>query len=448
MITPASPDELRGCLARVRAAGDALAAMPRAELLGRLARLAPLWHPSGEYARQARELLTGAFQHRAVEASLNALAFSLDAGLLDRALADELGRADLLDAWRPDGTGTGLVRGFPLGVVAHVLAGNVFLGGAMAIAQALLTRNAVLVKTSRDEAGFTALFARSLAEADAGGPLAGALAVCSWDSARDEYNEVLRQHADAIVVWGGEQAVAGYPADRCKGRLIHHGPRLGVGLLLKGAGREALDALAWDVCLWEQRACSSPRVVFVEGDAREAARALSAALEGTNAHLPVRPLTLDDKSEVLTVRERAYWCDGAEVFAAAGSMGHTVLCVPALPQAVPVGNRTVVVCPLASLPDIAYLLTPYKPLLQTAVLAAPPDRWPEASSWLARAGFTQVAAAGSAASRFLGLPHEGEFALRRLVRLVGIDLGAGPLVYPGRPADAVSRLSSALTGGQ
>ena len=67
---------------------------------------------------------------------------------------------------------------------------------------------------------------------------------------------------------------------------------------------------------------------------------------------------------------------------------------------------------------------------------------------LARAGFTQVAAAGSAASRFLGLPHEGEFALRRLVRLVGIDLGAGPLVYPDRPANASERVASELRGGQ
>jgi hypothetical protein len=442
-----SPDDLRACLARLRRAGDALAALPLTDLLGRFAQLARLWRPDGDYARQARDLLGGAFQPCAVSASLDALAASLDAGLLERFLAEELGRADLLDTWRPDFTGAGLVRGFPLGVVAHVLAGNVFLGGAMAIAQALLTRNAVLLKASRDEAGFTALFAGSLAEGDADGLLSQAIALTHWDSVKDEFNEVLRREADAIVVWGGEQAIAAYPSERCKGRVIHHGPRLGVGVVLEGADESALDALAWDVCLWEQRACSSPRLLFVEGDAGEVARQLSSSLAAMNDRLPVKPLSLDDKSEVLTVRERAYWCDGAEVFAPPGSMAHTVLLAPSLPSAVPVGSRTVVVCPLRRLADVVDLVAPYRPMLQTAVLVAPPDRWPEAASKLVRAGFTQIAAAGSAASRFLGLPHEGEFALRRLVRLVGIDLGAGPLVYPDRDGAGVGRIASELSLG-
>jgi hypothetical protein len=66
---------------------------------------------------------------------------------------------------------------------------------------------------------------------------------------------------------------------------------------------------------------------------------------------------------------------------------------------------------------------------------------------LARAGVTQIAAAGSAAARFLGLPHEGEYALRRLVRLVGIDLGAGPLTAPERlPPNFADALSSTSVG--
>jgi hypothetical protein len=82
--------------------------------------------------------------------------------------------------------------------------------------------------------------------------------------------------------------------------------------------------------------------------------------------------------------------------------------------------------------------------LQTAVLAAPPPRWPDAVAALVDAGATEVAAAGAAAARFLGLPHEGEFALRRLIRLIGVDLGAGPLTYPHRDAAATALISSVL----
>jgi hypothetical protein len=442
-----SPEELRACLARLRGAATELAGLPLTALLGRLARLGELWRPGGECARQARELLAGPFQPRAVDGALAALAASLNAPTLAAALHQELGRVGLLDLWAADETGTGLVRAYPLGVVAQVLAGNVFLGGAMALAHALLSRNAVLLKLSREDAGFTALFARSLVEADEGGPLAQAVAVCAWDSGRDELNSVLREEADAVVVWGGEAAVSAYPAGRCRGRVIHHGPRLGVGFLLEGA--DALAELAWDVALWEQQACSSPRLLFVEGvadRARAVARRLAEALTAVRGKLPSRPLSLDDKSEVLTVRERAWWGEGAELFVAPGSMGHTVLLYPELPRAVPVGYRTVLVVPLARLDAVAELLAPYRALLQTAVLAAPPARWPDAVDHLVRAGFTQVAAAGSAASRFLGLPHEGEFSLRRLVRLVGVDLGAGPLVYPGRGPEMAAAVGNALRG--
>jgi hypothetical protein len=105
----------------------------------------------------------------------------------------------------------------------------------------------------------------------------------------------------------------------------------------------------------------------------------------------------------------------------------------------PVFSLPVMVVPLAKVSELPEMRTPYRTGLQTAVLAGPALRWPEAVDILVRAEITQVAAAGSAASRFLGLPHEGEFALRRLVGLVGIDLGAGPLVYPGRnQADLLS----------
>jgi hypothetical protein len=437
VFRPETADELRRCLARLRDAGRELEQTSLEDLLIRLEALGQRWQPGGDCFREAAACLAGTFSPRAVEAALQALAASLDAGVLADAAGRELGRTDLLDAWQVDASGSGLVRGFPLGVVAQVLAGNVFLGGAVALAHTLLTRNAVLLKLSREDSGFTALFARTLREAD-DGRLGRAVAVCAWDSGRDDLNQVLREEADAVVVWGGAAAVAAYPTGGCRGRVIHYGPRLGIGLLLGGTELEtALRALAWDVALWEQRACSSPRLLFVEdarGDGtlpRQAAEGLCRALIEVQALLPGRPLTLDEKAEVLSLRELGAWTQQAEPLVPPRSMSHTVLLAAAPPAAVPVGHRTVVVLPLPSLDRLPALVAPYESGLQTAVLAAPAARWPEAARALVRAGFTQIAAAGSAASRFLGLPHEGEFALRRLVRLVGIDLGAGPLVYPG-----------------
>src|SRR4051794_2966675 len=250
-LRPRTADELRVVMTGLRAAGRQLADLPLAHLLQPLHRLAGLWQAGGSNHARACDLLAGTFRRRAVEAALQGLCIGLSAGVLEGELRRELGRADLLDTWEADEYRRSLVRGYPLGVVAQVLAGNVFLGGVVAIAQALLTRNAVLLKLSREDSGFTALFAQTLAAADESGVLARAMAVCAWDSRQDDLNDILRTEADAVVVWGGAAAVAAYPADRCRGRVIHYGPRLGVGIVLAGVDlSQVVPALAWDVALW------------------------------------------------------------------------------------------------------------------------------------------------------------------------------------------------------
>jgi hypothetical protein len=453
VFRPRAPAELRDCFARLRQAGRELARRPLAQLFEPLDRLGRLWQGGTDYHRWALALLTGTFSRPAVEAALAGLALGMSPAALTAGLKREFGRLDLLETWQPDEHRVGHVRGFPLGVVAQVLAGNVFLGGAIALSQSLLTRNATLLKLSREDSGFTALFAQTLREVDREGFLTAALVVAAWDSREEALNEVVRAEADGVVVWGGAAAVAAYQAERCRGRVIHYGPRLGIGLVLAGTDlAQTLPALAWDVALWEQQACSSPRLLLVEAapDApdfpQRVARGLAEALAQVRVSLPPRPLTLDEKAEVLALREVAWWTEQASVSTADGALDHTVLLAGQVPSDVPVGYRTVVVVPVTGLEEVPERLAPYRSGLQTAVLAAPAGRWPGAVAVLVEAGLTEVAAAGAAAARFLGLPHEGEFALRRLVRLIGIDLGAGPLTYPQRDPAAAAAVSSALTG--
>ncbi len=448
---PQAAAELRDCFTRLRQAGKELQRRPLGELLEPLERLGKLWQPGTDYHRRALELLSNTFSRRAVEAALAGLALGMTPAVLTAGLTRELGRLDLLEAWEPDALSVGHVRGFPLGVVAQILAGNVFLGGAIALSQSLLTRNSTLLKLSREDSGFTALFVQALRAVDQRGLIADALIVAAWDSKEETLNDVVRSEADGLVVWGGAAAIAAYPAERCRGRVIHYGPRLGVGLALEGIDLgQALPALAWDVALWEQQACSSPRVLLVEdadrsGDLpRRLASGLADALARVRTQLPPRPLTLDEKAEVLSLREVAWWTGQATVQPLEGDLDHSVLLAAQVPTEIPLGYRTVVLVPVAELAQVPEVLAPYRAALQTAVLAAPSARWPEAVRTLVEAGSTEVAAAGASAARFLGLPHEGEFALRRLVRLVGIDLGAGPLTCPDRDPAGNAAVASAL----
>ncbi len=415
---PESPGHLREKFSELRQAAAALRRLPNAKLFCLLDEVGRLWQPGSEYFQQARRLLAGTFSEATVHAALQNLSLSLTGQVVEAELNRELGRADLLETWRPDERLIGYVRGYPLGVAAQVLAGNVFLNGVVGLSQCLLTRNAALLKLSQKDSGLTSLFVRSIEEADREGVISQAIAVCAWDRNREEFHQVLREEADAIVVWGGESAIAAYPREACRGRVIHHGPRLGIGIVLDGFDlSEGVSQLAWDVALWEQRACSSPRILFVEdregtGDfPRQIAQGLSAALSQIRATIPAPLLSLDDKSEVLSIREFADWQQHAEVFHQRESMDHTVLLLREEPTEVPVGFRTVMVVPLRRIEDIPACLSAYRSVLQTAVLAAPPSRWNTAIEQLVVSGISQVVAPGSAASRFLGLPHEGEFAL-------------------------------------
>lgn len=449
VLQPTSATELRSAFAALRARADALAQLPLAELLGPLDRLSEMWAPGTKRYAKACELLAGVFSQRAVEAALQGLALGMRADVLTAELHRELGRADLLDRWELDAVGVGFVKGYPLGVVAQVLAGNVFLGGVVAVAQSLLTRNPVVLKLSREDSGFTSLFVESLHEADPSGTVAGAVAVCQWDSARDDLNAVVREDADAVVVWGGAMAVSAYEQHKCRGRVVHYGPRLGVGVVLDGADLGAsLPALAWDVALWEQRACSSPRVLFVEDRddlPRRVAVGLNSELERVRTALPSRPLGLDEKAEVLSLRELAWWSGHAEAFTPGDAMSHTVLLVPKLPDDIPLGARTVLVVPLRDLNDTPRALGSLREHLQTAVLAAPQHLWPAGVNALVRAGCTQVTAPGASSARVVGLPHEGAYALSKLVKLIGVDLGFGPLADPRRDPNTLAPIGAALT---
>jgi hypothetical protein len=449
--SPKSPDELRQAFQRLRLESQRLAKQPLSRLLEVLDRLRERWQKGTDYYHQAIQLLSGTFSPRAIEAALESLWLGMSPPIVLAGLQRELGRTDLLDKWEPDLMGIGHVRGYPLGVVAQILAGNVFLGGVIALSQSLLTRNAVLLKLSREDSGFTALFVKALNEVDQEKVISPSVLVCSWNSREEPLNEVVRTEADGIVVWGGTAAIAGYPTDGCRGRVIHYGPRLGIGLVLSDTNlSHSMPALAWDVALWEQQACSSPRIVMVE-DAdgsmqfpRSVATLLQKSLHEIRTKIPPRPLSLDEKAEVRSIRELAWWTDQAELFAPEEAADHTVLLVRHAPPNVPMGYRTVVLVAVPSLDKISKLLSPFRSWLQTAVLASPAHRWKDAVGYLIEAGITEVAAVGSAAARFLGLPHEGEFALRRLVRLVGIDLGAGPLTFPDRSAETTKTISEAL----
>lgn len=305
------------------AALEARESLSTAEVVDRVSTAAcRLADPADPAGRAAGELLRRELGWTAGAATetLRGMAAGWTGHALDSLLRAELGDPGVLDGFRPDPSRPGRRRrasGPPLLLQVH--AGNVPGVAVTGAVRGLILRSGVLAKVAEDEPGLLPAFARSLAEVD---PLLGrCLAVSWWPGAElsrvatwDEW----AKRAGKVVVYGGDSAVAGVRSAVPPGtEIVTYGPRLGVAVFLADAPDEAAEALARDVCAYDQRGCVSPRIVWVVGaDPLATAERVAAALAAEVARVPPPPPCEGEAVELRAVRAEsafaAFAPEGAE----------------------------------------------------------------------------------------------------------------------------------------
>jgi len=87
-------------------------------------------------------------------------------------------------------------------------------------------------------------------------------------------------------------------------------------------------------------------------------------------------------------------------------------------------NRTLKLVSVDSLDEIPALVAPYRNFLQTAGVAAAPERLFRLAEQLAEVGVTRIAPFGRMAAPEAGWHHDGRFSLLDLVTLTEIEHGA------------------------
>jgi phenylacetate-coenzyme A ligase PaaK-like adenylate-forming protein len=432
-----SPDDARAIVTMARQHAERLQQVPVTEILTVLDRMARAWQDPHYGPRQQAMAklpeLTG-FSPEMVAAELDAIPLALSRRYLEPKLRSELGALDALDAWRRRPGHEGMTRAFPRGVVLHVSSGNVSVGGSLSAVEGLITRNVNLIKAASDDPFFPILFAESLHEMDPDGIISGGLAVLSWSGRTVPLHKIFQQECDAIVVWGGEEVVQEYRRDlplRC--RLIEYGPRISFAVVgaEQAAQADTAAKLAQDIGLWDQTACSSAQTVYVEdptGDrclTRQFAAALAMALEAFQQQYPMGRLDMPEKAEITKERQMAV----AEM-----AMGRATLIIPekgqhwtVVEEADPTFKlsplfRTVTVKTVHALHEVADLVAPYGPLLQTCGLGVAPERAESVAGSLAQIGVLRFTALGEMTGGFAGEPHDGVYALAELVKWVSLHV--------------------------
>ncbi|HWN66259.1 MAG TPA: acyl-CoA reductase, partial [Haliangium sp.] len=180
----------------------------------------------------------------------------------------------------------------------QVLARTVPPAGWQSVAMAWLAGAATLIRPSTHLVALIEAFALSLAEA------APELAAVTWVTRSDAddhaWHQALASHADAMVIHGGDDAVAAWQSvARRDALVVAHGHRvsaafLSIAGLVEPALSENLRGLALDVCAWDQTGCLSPVTLYVEDGGpltadQVAERLVADALPAIEVELPPGP---------------------------------------------------------------------------------------------------------------------------------------------------------------
>lgn len=154
----------------------------------------------------------------------------------------------------------------PLGVLFHITAGNVDGLPFISILDGLLTGNINLVKLPKEEGGITVSVLEELFKIEPA--LCEYVYIFDYSSKDIHAMKTLAAAANAVIVWGGDEAVRAVRSlVDPNTRIIEWGHKISFAYVTKeGICRDSLEKLALNICLTNQLFCSSCQGVFLDTD--------------------------------------------------------------------------------------------------------------------------------------------------------------------------------------
>lgn len=356
---------------------------------------------------------------------------------LESVLETGLGqRAPALDGFVASGSRK--LRAAPRGVVAQWIAGNIPTLAIFSFVLSALVKNVNLVRVPRESLAVVRrmldAFADTSIATSSGATLSGRDVL---DGASFFYfpgedrplHAALSLRADARVIWGGPDTLATVLSlprhEHCED--IVFGPKFSIALVDAGGRRRvtfgqddggaALRAIVRDVLLFDQAACSSPHILYVEGsldDARAFGRAIAGELEKQTKRNPKRGIAEGTAAAILRLRTDYALSETRDVFASS-TVDWTVLVDadgPVLSDGVQ--SRTVFIRAVDDLRSVVSVVTPQ---VQTiGLLVDDPALAASLAESLALRGVSRLVRFGL--MNVYDQPWDGLFACDRFVRWV------------------------------
>ena len=319
------------------------------------------------------------------------------------------------------------VRRLPLGTLFHIAAGNMDGLPAFSVLEGLLTGNVNILKLPQADNGLTVEILRQLIAIE---PRLTPF-IYVFDTPSTDVNAMQKMAAmsDGIVVWGGDGAVRAVRTLAPTGaRLIEWGHKLGFAYISDYEDKEAeLTALAEHILESKQLLCSSCQTIYLDTESMDDIRAFCREflpyLDAAAQRYPIREvgavaeMTLRRYTDRLERAISGHGQDGREIFY--GTAATLTACPDSeLELSYMYGNPLVKPLPQR---DLFPTLRRAKGTLQTVGLICSSEKRTPLCDLLARAGVTRIMRAGHMSVSFCGEGHDGEYPLRRYMRVVDIE---------------------------
>ena len=308
---------------------------------------------------------------------------------------------------------------YPLGVLFHIAAGNVDGLPAYSVIEGLLAGNINILKLPTGDNG---LSVRLLSELIRFEPrLKDYIYVFDVPSAETETLKFFAELADAVVVWGGDEAVAA--ARLLAGvntKIIPWGHKLSFAYVTEEADDERLYGLARHICETNQVLCSSCQGIFLDTEDEAVqnrfAEHFFGLLKRANAELGKADIGMRGKNTLRLYTDSLEASDGRRVLQ---DDGVSVVIKEDCELELSYLFRNVWIKRLPR-NRIVECLKRHKGHLQTCGLLCGFGEKEELSELLGTAGIVRIT--GSDMSRMIpGEAHDGTYPLREYSRIVEVD---------------------------
>jgi hypothetical protein len=439
LVPVLSDAQIAALTERVRNAGrEQLKPMPVAQIVDIVDRaVARLLDRNDLYRQKAEEILpivTG-YDADMIRLGLTGYLKTFRKPELQKFLAEDFTNPLILDDFQPMPKG-GFARAFGPDILTHIWAGNVPGLPIWSLISGLLVKAGNIGKVPTAEPLFAGWFAQVLAEVAP--EIADCFAVVWWKGGDAAREDALLKESDVVLAYGGNDPLAAI-RDRVPvtTRYLAYGHKVSFGVISRAAldiqkASMAAHQAAYDVIRYDQQGCYSPHVFFVERGGRvspqDFAQYLAHELEAFEKKYPRRALSIAE------ARDIAAWRHGEEIKSFAGEdsglIGNaenawSVAFIDDDEDLSPSGlNRTIKIAAVDTLADVVPRIAPYKTLLQTVGIAAPPAELYELSAALGLAGVTRISALGHMTAPEAGWHHDGRFNLLDLVSITEIERSA------------------------